>query len=276
MKRICKQCGKEFELSQSEINFYKEKNLSIPKRCRECRNANKQKKDGLSETNKISKENKGAQEKAAVSYGSGNVHKRPGFAVGMCILAIAVVLAFYAAGKAIPGWIENEASADLPVQSQIEMPEKVGAASGSDDAASEDMAAWKQAESVENIAPDNDVPSDIGMQNLPEPENDSSPKDEKAAGDSGGSYILTFRNAKMLDEHFQKHGIEMGFSSAEDYQAAAAAVVNNPDSLHKLEAEDGDDVYYLESTNEFVIVSTDGYIRTYFMPDAGIEYYDRQ
>ena len=46
--------------------------------------------------------------------------------------------------------------------------------------------------------------------------------------------------------------------------------------LHKIEAEDGDDVYYLESTNEFVIVSTDGYIRTYFKPEDGIEYYNRQ
>ena len=46
--------------------------------------------------------------------------------------------------------------------------------------------------------------------------------------------------------------------------------------IHKLEAEDGDDVYYLEETNEFVIVSTDGYIRTYFKPSKGIDYYNRQ
>ena len=38
--------------------------------------------------------------------------------------------------------------------------------------------------------------------------------------------------------------------------------------------EDGDDVYYIEETNEFVIVSTDGYIRTYFYPRDGIEYFD--
>ena len=31
-----------------------------------------------------------------------------------------------------------------------------------------------------------------------------------------------------------------------------------------------------ESTNEFVIVSTDGYIRTYFKPSDGIEYFKRQ
>ncbi len=68
----------------------------------------------------------------------------------------------------------------------------------------------------------------------------------------------------------------MGFASAKEYEQAAAAVVVNPEALHKTEAEDGDDVYYLESTNEFVIVSTDGYLRTYFNPSGGKAYYDSQ
>lgn len=80
----------------------------------------------------------------------------------------------------------------------------------------------------------------------------------------------------MLNEHYQKHGVEMGFSSASSYEAAARSVVENSNSLHKLEAEDGDDVYYLESTNELVVVSKDGYIRTYFKPEDGIAYYNRQ
>ena len=68
----------------------------------------------------------------------------------------------------------------------------------------------------------------------------------------------------------------MGFSSAEEYEKAAARVPYDPNVLHKIEAEDGDDVYYIESTNEFVIVSTDGYLRTYFNPDRGIDYFNRQ
>lgn len=87
---------------------------------------------------------------------------------------------------------------------------------------------------------------------------------------------VRFRNSKLLNSHYDKHGIEMGFDSAQEYEQAAAQVVANPDALHKTEAEDGDDVYYLESTNDFVIVSTDGYIRTYFRPDKGKSYYDRQ
>lgn len=85
-----------------------------------------------------------------------------------------------------------------------------------------------------------------------------------------------FRNAQYLTEHFQKHGSEFPYDTEEEYLQGANKVINHPDSLHKLEAEDGDDVYYLESTNEFVIVSTDGYIRTYFKPSKGIDYYNRQ
>ncbi len=87
---------------------------------------------------------------------------------------------------------------------------------------------------------------------------------------------VRFRNTRLRQEHYEKHGIEMGFTSPEAYEQAAAAAVQNKDALHKLEEEDGDDVYYLESTNEFVIVSTDGYIRTYFYPSNGKDYFDRQ
>ena len=68
----------------------------------------------------------------------------------------------------------------------------------------------------------------------------------------------------------------MGFSSLKEYEMSASDVVNDPDSLHKREKEDGDDIYYKENTNEFVVVSTDGYIRTYFNPDSGKKYFNRQ
>lgn len=104
--------------------------------------------------------------------------------------------------------------------------------------------------------------------------NEGSSQSQKIPEDSAAS--LTFRNDKLLEEHYEKHGIEMGFDSPEAYEEAAAAVVANSDALYKTEAEDGDGVYYLEATNEFVIVSTDGYIRTYFNPNDGINYFNRQ
>lgn len=85
-----------------------------------------------------------------------------------------------------------------------------------------------------------------------------------------------FRNEKLLNDHYEKHGIEMGFDSAESYEAAANEIIHHPDTLHKVEEEDGDDVYYLEENNGFVIVSIDGYIRTFFYPEDGLAYFNRQ
>lgn len=97
-----------------------------------------------------------------------------------------------------------------------------------------------------------------------------------ATEESGSAVYYTFRNDSLLNSHYEKHGIEMGFDSAGDYEAAANAVIADEEALHKLEAEDGDDIYYLEDTNEFVVVSGDGYIRTYFEPSSGMAYYERQ
>ena len=85
-----------------------------------------------------------------------------------------------------------------------------------------------------------------------------------------------FRTKALRDSHFEKHGIEMGFETPEDYIKAANMVICNPDALHKLEAEDGDHIYFLEETNEFVVLSQDGYIRTYYIANGGIDYFNRQ
>lgn len=94
--------------------------------------------------------------------------------------------------------------------------------------------------------------------------------------DETQTVAYSFRNEELLQSHYEKHGVEMGFASAEEYEEAANKVVSNPDVLYKLETEDNDHVYYLEETNEFVVISTDGYIRTYFLPDRGIDYFNAQ
>lgn len=84
-----------------------------------------------------------------------------------------------------------------------------------------------------------------------------------------------FKYPDRLTSHFEKHGAEMGFKTEEEYLEAANALISNPEALHKTEAEDGDDIYYLESTDEIAFVSTEGFIRTYFIC-SGKDYYDRQ
>ena len=95
------------------------------------------------------------------------------------------------------------------------------------------------------------------------------------------SYVeYHFRSEKQLNEHFEKHGAEFddiyGFKTAEEYEKGASDVINNDDSLYKTEADDGDGIFYLESTNEIVFLSTDGFIRSYFRPSAKKDYFDRQ
>ena len=100
---------------------------------------------------------------------------------------------------------------------------------------------------------------------------------QEASSEEISEYVeYRFKSEKLLNQHYEKHGIDMGFASAEEYEKAASDVINNPDALSKLEKEDGDVVFYIEDTNEFVVLSTEGYIRTYFLPDAGKSYYDRQ
>lgn len=202
MKRTCKQCGKEFVITQSEINFYKSKNLSIPKRCKECRQSNKKRRENA--------------EKAGTSIQrtpvAESVPKTKSTPVTKIVTAVLIVIAVI---YAVFFGDSNDNQSNMP-----------------------------------NATSDATIQTDV--------------------------LELEFRSEKLLNEHYEKHGIEMGFSSAEEYEEAAEDVVENSDALRKTEAEDGDFVYYLEETNEFVIISPDGYIRTYFCPSDGIDYYNRQ
>ena len=107
-------------------------------------------------------------------------------------------------------------------------------------------------------------------------ESNSSNTSSNIVSDDGSGQSYHFRNDNLLTQHFQKHGNEFSYDTKEEYEAGASAVINNPKALHKIESKDGDDVYYVEETNEFVVLSTDGYIRTYFKPSGGKSYYDRK
>lgn len=97
--------------------------------------------------------------------------------------------------------------------------------------------------------------------------NKSNPKSKNSRS------TLTFRNKGLLMQHYDKHGSEMGCSSAEEYENEAARVAQSRSALRKRQG-DGDTCYYIESTREFVVVSNDGYIRTYFK--ASEAYFDKQ
>lgn len=87
-----------------------------------------------------------------------------------------------------------------------------------------------------------------------------------------------FRSDELFDSHYEKHGAEFGDITQEEYLDLANELINaaGDNILHKTEKEDGDFLYYDTETNEFLVLSTDGYIRTFFKPNAGLDYWERQ
>lgn len=248
MKVICKQCGKEFELSNSEMEFYKSKNLELPKRCKECREHNK--RNGSSRSNGQAEQKQTVKAEQPVEQNmSSNYTPKEETSKGPKKTVYGVVAAVVVAIAALIG---SYFGLDLGA---------IGT-SGSETASSVQTEKFDNKQETATTKEEND--------------NTSSVDTKQNVEDKTETHNLTFRNDNLLQSHYQKHGIEMEFSSAEEYEAAANKVLDNAATLHKTEAEDGDAVYYLEETNEFVVVSTDGYLRTYFNPSGGLEYYNRQ
>lgn len=275
MKRICKQCGKEFTLTQSEINFYKSKNLAFPKRCKECRTENKVNKQTKTEAAVAPEEKTAVEAETAAKLGA------------KAVTGIQTESTTQAKQPAESRYISEEEpvsqarpEAYKPQREKPQIVKKLWIAvaavlliaiavifpnltkkSGS--------AGVLETKGYTENTTGADVVSD-------ESDNANDITDNTSDSRQNVTVKVRFRNNTLLQQHYNKHGKDMGFASAVEYEIAAAAVVNNPKALHKTEAEDGDDVYYIEKTNEFVIVSKDGYIRTYFNPSDGINYYNRQ
>lgn len=204
IKRKCKQCGKEFVLSDSEVKFFNDKNLELPKRCSECRKENKNNNKEYNIENSKSEKINNNKDNIHKYYKSDSKKK-----TFRNIIAAGLVLIVLLLGKLF------------------------------------------------NI--------DINWQEI-----------RTNFGTQENNVSLEFRNETLWEDHFEKHGSEFGYKSKEEYLKGANEVINSSTSKHKTEAEDGDEIYYDEEKNEIVFVSTDGYIRTYFKPKDGINYYNRQ
>lgn len=278
MKRTCVQCGKEFELTNSEVDFYKKKNLSLPKRCQACREKNKQ-QNGKTQMRQPSPAAGSRPASGSPSAGGKGI---------MTIIAgimLLLVVFFFLRQTGILSDVKDNPSTVAGLQTAGPTPEGTVTSPPEEmTTPSSELAAGDVQTEQPSASPEAAVTNPPEEVTTPSPEptaeetpvsgpaGDTQPAESPASDDT----VYTFRSEKLLLDHYKKHGIDMGFDSAEAYAAAANEVIHNPDALHKLEAEDGDDIYYLEETNEFVVVSTDGYIRTYFNPDKGIDYYNRQ
>lgn len=203
MTKTCVQCGKTFEISKAEQDYYKSQHVPVPTCCRSCRKSNR-----IVEEISVPKRYLGLIYKRS--------ERRRG-KIGMVFRGKYLIFSLVA--LLLFSW-----ATDRRMRQNYNAPV------------------------VSGSAMETTNPADIRI----------------------------FRNFDLLNEHFKKHGRDMGYTSADAYLEAANNVIHNPAALHKKQAEDGDDIYFLNETNDLVIVSTDGYIRTYFRPEDGIAYYNRQ
>ena len=83
-----------------------------------------------------------------------------------------------------------------------------------------------------------------------------------------------FRNSKSLYNHYGKHVNargEFGNITVSEYLSKAQNLANSPQYLVKTMAN-GEKVFYNSAANEFLKLSNDGFIKTFFRPDDGIQY----
>ncbi len=395
MVLTCKQCGKEFELADSEIEFYKKKGLELPKRCKVCRDENqtrkkeqwsdsrknkgkktestiqqdnrkdkknssssentnkesdaakkssvkknseknseqktnsseekenlsnskkpsgsqtkKEENDSKSSSMQRSKNSENSSEKLSQTSnngqgtqpsGGGTRKKGKQLVAAMVFLVLAFVVSRLTGSDPAANGDDTDAigqtgitvsAAPSGAENLVNSTDKQETLSKESD--KEKIPTPAEIEDHQEASPtpteiedDTEVSPTIEVDDkTPTPtetkEQEASPtlteiEDKEISPTPTGVEILYyFRRDEYLQQHFEKHGDEFDYETAEQYLEGANRVVQDPAALHKLEAEDGDDVYYLEETNEFVIVSKDGYIRTYFKPSRGIDYYNRQ
>ena len=97
-------------------------------------------------------------------------------------------------------------------------------------------------------------------------------RERRAAKTEGEAY--TFSSIDIRDELYESFGTDRGFSYAEKYEHGASSVINDSDAIMKIERESADRIYYVEATNELVVLSYDGFIKGYYCPKEGKEYFD--
>lgn len=89
--------------------------------------------------------------------------------------------------------------------------------------------------------------------------------------------VYSFRNKSTYDSHYEKHGDEFGSITQEQYlQLANELIFSDADTVLTKYADDGDFMYFDTATGYFLVLSPDDYIRTFFVPDDGIDYWNRQ
>ena len=95
----------------------------------------------------------------------------------------------------------------------------------------------------------------------------------RASAESGIIWTSTrdLDAAENALRHFRKHGHEFGFTTVDEYVAAATRFLKDPPSgTQTKKQKDGDTVRFRASTGEFAVMNRRGVPRTYFRLDPAI------
>ena len=312
MKRICKQCGMEFEITDAEISFYSSKKLALPKRCRDCRNENRMKagyrfteEDHIKEKNYenalknlASKNNKNNIKNSAskntyqgnknYKNGKENIHEKKRSEVkNQAEQKLNREFEYYKL-KDSKGRRKNykkynpKGKSDLILFAEVMIFIVVVCL----------ISAWI----IGTGGPKIKSSQTDSKNNVPEKSQEAFSKQEEKeyetelVTDQFGNVIgsetvkeeetttrahvdCSFENEPERYAQYGKYGVGLGYTNPEDYEIAAQSLVNNQQAVLKV-ASDGSNVYFLSTTGEVVVLdSSNRTILTYFKKSDNKELY---
>ncbi len=87
-----------------------------------------------------------------------------------------------------------------------------------------------------------------------------------------------FRTPHLLEDHYAKHGHEFGPITRDQYLHMAQQLRDSRPGKNILESKrpDGGGAKFDRKHGWFVAYDSDGTLRTFFMPNDGIRYFERQ
>lgn len=120
-----------------------------------------------------------------------------------------------------------------------------------------------------------EVPADMTYAQWKEAFVTESPNDDLTKAKSEDIINVEFESPKLFARHYEKHQEEFGGITETEYLEKANQFLREPlsEDVEQLERSDGSISRYKFSTNEFLVVTKEGKLRTYFKPTNGVAYW---
>ena len=100
-------------------------------------------------------------------------------------------------------------------------------------------------------------------------------KSRLTSGGNDGKIEVRFETPEKMQKHYDKHIDKYGNISISEYIALANELVNakDTDDIERIVRSDESTAIYRFSTNDFLVITKDGYSRPFYKPDDGEAYW---